>query len=266
MAAPDFARRRFRSAAAHYLAGRAPYPDALIARVVQVLALRASDRLLDLGCGPAQLAVAFAPFAGEVLALDPEPRMLALARDAARSHANVTVAQGRSEDLDPRLGRFRAVLIGRAFHWMDREETLRRLDRLIEPDGGLVLFGDDRPLIPQNRWVKEFEAVLERYSEDDADRRQRRSDAFVEHISVLLGSAFSQLERLSVIGKRSLAPDDLIERALSQSSTSRAKLGDRTDAMIEELRTLASDWEESGPLVEVLASSALIACRPAAGV
>src|SRR5258708_8670593 len=72
-AAPDFAVRRFQSAAAHYCAGRAPYPAALIARTVELLRLDKHDRIMDFGCGPAQLALAFAPFCGEVLALDPTP-------------------------------------------------------------------------------------------------------------------------------------------------------------------------------------------------
>ena len=55
-AAVDFAERRFQSAAAHYLAGRAPYPPELIEHVEQRLGLSQSDRLLDLGCGPGQPA------------------------------------------------------------------------------------------------------------------------------------------------------------------------------------------------------------------
>jgi SAM-dependent methyltransferase len=220
-AAPDFATRRFQSAASHYLAGRAAYPPELIRRTAEFLDLRPSDRLLDLGCGPAQLALAFAPLAGDVLALDPEPAMLELARRRAADVRNVTVAAGSSADLAPELGGFRAVLIGRAFHWMDRVETLRRLDELIAADGAVVLFGDERPDVPENAWLKTYQALLERYAGDDAERRRRRSDAFLPHLSVLLGSAFSRLERISVVRVRRFDLDVLIERALSYSSTSR---------------------------------------------
>ncbi|MDW6025407.1 class I SAM-dependent methyltransferase [Mesorhizobium sp. BAC0120] len=262
MTALDFATRRFQSAAAHYLAGRTPYPEALIANVARLLELLSTDRILDLGCGPAQLATAFAPFAGEVLALDPEPHMLALAREATNGLPNVKVAEGSSDDLGPEFGRFRAVLIGRAFHWMDREETLKRLDRLIEPDGAVVLFGDGRPAIPENKWVKEVEALLERYSEDDEGRRHRRSDAFAPHISVLLRSPFNRLQQFGVTAERELTIDGLVDRALSRSSTSRARLGERVDVMIEELRALAAELSSSGPLLEVVTSNALIARRP----
>lgn len=264
-AAPDFDRRRFQSAAAHYLAGRAPYPPALIARVVALAGLGPRDRLLDLGCGPAQLACAFAPFVGEVLALDPEPAMLALAEDAARGVPNVTVRAGRSDELGPELGRFRAVTIGRAFHWMDREDLLRRLETLLEPDGALVLFGDERPALPENAWTRDCEALLERYAEGDENRRWRKSEAYAPHLTVLLDSAFSNLERISVIWRRELDVETVIERALSQSSTSRARLGDRADAMVAELRAAAEGWRAGQGLSEVLASHALIARRGLGG-
>ena len=50
---------RFRSAAAHYLRGRPAYSDALIRDVALLCGLDGTGRLLDLGCGPGQLARAF---------------------------------------------------------------------------------------------------------------------------------------------------------------------------------------------------------------
>jgi hypothetical protein len=37
---------------------------------------------------------------------------------------------------------------------MDRADTLRKLDALIEPDGALMLFNDVRPHVPENIWYK----------------------------------------------------------------------------------------------------------------
>jgi SAM-dependent methyltransferase len=260
-AAPDFAVRRFQSAAAHYCAGRAPYPAALIGRTAELLKLDRRDRIMDLGCGPAQLAVAFAPLCGHVLALDPEPAMLTLARDAAQGVPNVLVVQGGSEDLGPQLGHFRAAVIGRAFHWMDRQETLRRFESLLQPDGAVVLFGDQAPRVPENAWLTNYKAVLERYSTDDEDRHRRHSDAFVPHVALLLDSAFNRLEQISVIARHELSLEGLLARALSQSSTSRARLGALADDLVGELRAQAPTWSPNGIFTEVLTSSALIARR-----
>jgi SAM-dependent methyltransferase len=261
--APDFSVRRFQSAAAHYCAGRAPYPAALITRTAELLKLDRCDRIMDLGCGPAQLAIGFAPFCGQVLALDPEPAMLDLACRAAKDVANVQVVQGGSEDLGPQLGHFRAAVIGRAFHWMDRPETLRRFENLLQPGGAVVLFGDERPMVPENAWQGDYKAVLEPYSIGDEDGRRRHSNEFVPHVSVLLDSAFNCLEQISVIARHEFSLEGIIARALSQSSTSRARLGARADEMVEELRARAETWSPNGLLTEVLISSALIARRAA---
>ena len=80
---PSLPERRFRSAAKYYLVGRPSYSSLLIRRVVELCALNATHKILDLGSGPGQLAVAFAPFVREVTALDPEPEMLEIARKNA---------------------------------------------------------------------------------------------------------------------------------------------------------------------------------------
>jgi trans-aconitate methyltransferase len=132
---PIFEPRRFRTAARHYLAGRPPYAARLIEDVAEFCGLSTRHRLLDLGCGPGQLAKAFAAKVGSVLGIDPEPEMLALAREDAAP--NTEWRQGSSHDLGPELGRFQLVTMGRSFHWMDRVETLRRLDGMIDPGGAI---------------------------------------------------------------------------------------------------------------------------------
>ncbi len=260
--APDFETRRFQTAAAHYLAGRPPYPEALIARVVQLVGLTRHDRVLDLGCGPGQLARAFAAHVAEAVAMDPEPRMLALAREMAAGVPNMQVVQGRSDELGPAHGSFKAIGIGRAFHWMDREQTLATLDGLIEPGGAVVLFGEENARVPENARILEFEALHARWSADDKNRERLLSKDYRPHMSVLLDSPFSRLERIGVTLRRPLTLETLIDRTLSYSSTSRARLGDRADDLIAELERKYAQWEERGPMEEVLTVSGLMAFRP----
>jgi hypothetical protein len=53
----------------------------------------------------------------------------------------------------------------------------------------------------------------------------------------------------------------LIDRALSMSSTSRARIGARADALVAEIEALTAKLAPTGRLVEVVASTALIARR-----
>jgi SAM-dependent methyltransferase len=256
-----FESRRFRTAAAHYVAGRPPYSPRLIRRVVELTGLAHTHRVLDLGCGPGMLALAFAPYAAEVLGVDPEPEMLraAAAREAS---ANVHWMQASSDDLGPRFGRFFLTVMGRSFHWMDRPETLRRLDSLIEPGGAVALFDDDHPNVPDNEWRLRWRELIEHYSADDPVRGRSRRPGWIRHEAMLLDSAFAELEKISVIERRRVATETLIDRALSMSSTSRARLGERADAMVHEMRELLAELTPTGEVTEVLVTSALIATRP----
>jgi SAM-dependent methyltransferase len=253
---------RFRTAARHYLAGRPAYAAGLVRRVARLCGLVAAHRVLDLGCGPGQLALAFAPLAGEVVGLDPEPEMLRVAREeAARAGRAVEFRAGSSRDLGPELGRFRLVVIGRAFHWMDRADTLRRLDGIIEPGGAVALFGDDHPKVPDNRGVEAFDRLTERYAGDDAGRAARRSPEWVRHEAVLLDSPFPALERVGVIERRQTPLDRFVDRALSLSSVSRHLSGPQSGALAREVRETMAPFARDGMVTEVVESVALIARR-----
>src|SRR5258708_30810791 len=143
---------RHGAAAAHYERGRPPYAPALIRRVAEVTGLGSQHRVLDLGCGPGPLARSFAPLAREVVAVDPSPEMLTQARALARKAVNIHFLAGSSYELGPALGHFHLVVMGRSFHWMDRVDTLQRLDRLIEPAGAGAPFPDTPPANPAKVW------------------------------------------------------------------------------------------------------------------
>ena len=259
---PSLPERRFRSAAKYYLVGRPSYSSLLIRRVVDLCALNATHKILDLGSGPGQLAVAFAPFVREVTALDPEPEMLEIARNnASTGHFNIKFVQGSSFDLGPQLGRFQAATIGRAFHWMDRVATLNLLDAMIESDGVVVLFNDSHPEVPENSWHSAYKKVIEHYAEGDIERQKRRSPECPKHEAVLLASPFHQMERISIIERRLTAVERFTDRALSLSSTSRERLGAKANELVNEVRALMAGFALEGVVAEIVESAALIARR-----
>ena len=259
-----FQPRRFRFAAAHYLEGRPSYSDSLITTVAQLCRLDGSGHLLDLGCGPGQLARAFRPHVASATGMDPEPEMLGLARQLTKA-AGLAVAfeEGSSQDLAPGLGPFRLVTIGRAFHWMDRPETARRLDGLIGPGGALVLFSDSHPKLPDNAWYANYRAMVDAATEASQRQAWRRPD-WVGHETVLLDSPFSALRRVGVLERRRVPQSALLHRALSMSSSTRDRLGPAGVAGLQhDMEALArSVAAEDGLVTEVVECTALIAQRP----
>jgi SAM-dependent methyltransferase len=255
---PSSAFRRFRSTVPHYVAGRPNYASSLIRIVAEQIHLTDRDRLLDLGCGPGWLGVAFAPFVGTVVALDPEPAMLEAARAvAAEAGVHIELMEGSSYDLGPHFKTFNVVAIGRAFHWMDRADTLRRLDALVEPHGAIVLFTDARPDVPENDWYKRYTELVDSY----ANRKVGFPAARLRHEAVLLDSSFNQLVRIGVIERRVVPIERLVDRALSMSTSSPEQLGPASDRLAQELLAEMSQFATDGSVVEMIESQALIARR-----
>jgi SAM-dependent methyltransferase len=230
-----------------------PYSPALIRRVAEVSGLSAHHRVLDLGCGPGSLARSFALAVKEVVAVDPSTEMLAVARPLARQ-ANIRFLAGSSYDLAPTLGHFRLVVMGRSFHWMDRVDTLDRLDRMIEPTGAIALFHDSAPAVTANAWQKLWHDIRERYEPNPEPHR--RDPNWIRHEEILLNSPFNRLENFGVIERRALDVETLVQRTLSMASTSPSHLGDKTAAMVAEVRVVLADVRE-----EVVETSALVAWR-----
>lgn len=257
----EFQPHRFRTAARHYLAGRPGYAPRLIELVTRLVGLGPDHRVLDLGCGPGMLAGAFAPLAGEVLAVDPEPEMLRIARTEFGDSGDIVFRQGSSFDLSSAWGQFRLVTMGRSFHWMDRAETLRRLDPMIETDGVVALFDSTMLDVPENAWSEVYRAVVRRYASADTSHVKHRAPGWVRHEAFLLGSAFDTVEQVSVIERRTVSMQQLIDRALSRSSTAPDRLGDAAPRMAEEIEAAMRPLATDGILPEVIATSALLGRR-----
>lgn len=254
----EFDPRRFRSAAPHYRPGRPDYAALLVRRVARLCNVTPHSAVLDLGCGPGLLAASFAPFAAEVVAMDPEPDMLA--EVTALAIPNVRAVRGSSFDLSVDLGRFRLVTMGRSFHWMDGPATLSRLDAMVEPGGAAALFATSHPELPDNAWVADFRSVCRRYAGDDVTKASRRP-GWMPHAAVLLESPFNRLETVSAFDRRRVSLPSLVDRALSMSRTAPARLGSRVVAFVTDLEAAIAPHAEQGMITEVVESCALIGFR-----
>lgn len=209
--------RRFRTTVPYYVQFRPRYPAELIAQLAQAAGLDRTSRVLDLGTGPGHVAIPLAAHVGEVVALDPEPEMLAAL--AAAAPDNVRPVEGRAEDADESWGPFALATAGRSFHWFDADLVFDRLAR-VTPQ--LALLGD---------WVAQDRAqsvvvdlALEVLGEPPRQREPRRYRALLE------ASPFADVVELSVVEERTWTREELIGLAYSTSVASPERLGDRCAA------------------------------------
>jgi SAM-dependent methyltransferase len=254
---------RFQTTVPYYARYRLGYPDALIARIIEIVGLKPSNPVLDLGCGPGLVAIPLAQAGLKVTAVDPEPNMVEAAREAAREvGVSIDVRQGSSFDLPAGIGPFGMVTMGRSFHWMDRETTLKILDKLILPKGAIALLHDGHPRTAENRWRKVVTDLSDEYGRAGSPHIQERSkETYRTHESFLLRSPFNRLESVGVFVERHLTADDIVGLAFSLSSTAPHKLGDRMEKFERELRAALATLSPDGNFTEIAEMQAIIARR-----
>jgi SAM-dependent methyltransferase len=240
---------RFAGTAAYYARYRRPYPPAFFAEVVARCGLDGQGRLLDLGCGTGQLALPLARHVAEAVGVDPKLEMLAEAQRQAKqaSVTNTRWLLGSSADLErdslrAELAPLRVVTIGRAFHWMERDATLRALDSLVKPGGCLVIVSDNELVWnAEGDWQPAVRAVVERWL---GTPRRAGSALFTppaEFWDVIIArSPFGRNERYELAYQRHWTAAQILGYLYSTSYCSRQLLGARAPAFERDLRaTLA---------------------------
>ncbi|WP_024513613.1 class I SAM-dependent methyltransferase [Bradyrhizobium sp. Tv2a-2] len=254
---------RFASTVGLYEELRPPYPPAFFRSVAEQLKFSRHEALIDLGTGPGLLALGFAPYVGRVVGVDPEPGMLATAREAAaRAHVDFTLIEGKVETLPPEIGAFDAVTIGRALHWMDREATLKRFEQLVARDGVVLICASSTASDGRNPWLDDYTAARRSWSppklwaESGTGNPGRRDPA-----PFFRDSAFHLAEMIRTEGSHDIRVQDLARRVLTFSSTSPEALGDKVEAMLADVEQRLLPFSRDGIITEVFVAGAQVVRR-----
>src|SRR5262245_5921150 len=262
--------RPYAGAGWHY----AEYRDRVGAESIAILAKQlgwsTGDRVLDLGAGPGQLSLLIAPFVAEVVAIEPEPDMLAEGerRAAMANIGNVRFVAGSSDDLPALrspLGLFRAALMGQSFHWMvDKDHVLEDLSAMIDEAAGAIAFVTPRRIsIPDELRSAQDVAreILERHlvNVPPGPHPNGRHDPFEE---ILRRSPFPRVERIERIYEMRTRPT--IESILGHEysiSHVLTRLGDNRMAFEHEARAALSWVNSIGEISLIRRDDALIGRR-----
>jgi SAM-dependent methyltransferase len=122
---------------------------------------------VDLGAGTGGLSRALVGRVEKVLAVEPDPRMRAVLVAKA---PGACVLAGRAEALTLADGAVDAVLMSSAWHWVNPEEAVPEIARILRPGGVLGLFwnGPDREV----SWVAQLYRFVADAATGDAGLRR----------------------------------------------------------------------------------------------
>ncbi len=254
----------FGGTAAYYDRFRAPYARAAIDFIVERYNLRHDVRALDLGCGPGTIAIPLSYTVAEVVAVDPDADMIAEGQRLAAStgRQNIKWLRSRAEDISLGVELFQVATIGQAFHWMDRNEVLRKLAVLIADGGGLALVNPGKRR-PQESWEPVARQIVAKFL-GPRTRHPKSNPQEPEHEPALLRSEyFSRFAAHEFPSSITRDINSIVGCVYSISSSARPLFGDNAKAFEAELTKALLSLNAAGIFNEQIETEVVIAHKKA---
>lgn len=250
----------FADAARYYDRFRAPYARAAIDFIVERYNLSEGLRALDLGCGPGTLAIPLSYTVAEVVAADPDADMIAEGRRlaASRGRQNIQWLQSRAEDISPEAGPFQVTTIGQAFHWMDRDEVLRKLAILTADGGGLALVNPGKRR-PQESWEPVATQIVAQFLGPRARHPKSNPQEPENEPALRRSEYFSQLTAHEFPTTITRDVSSVIGCIYSTSNSARPLFGDNATAFEAELSRALLSLNPAGVFNEHVETEVVIA-------
>jgi ubiquinone/menaquinone biosynthesis C-methylase UbiE len=131
----------FDQIAGTYEASRPGYPDALVDDVVALAQVKPGEVVLEVGCGTGQATKSFAARGLQIVAIDPGPDMIRVAREALANFDQVDLSVSTFEDWPPGPTSVRLIIAAQSWHWVAPEVRFVKAAQVLSPNGSLAVFG-----------------------------------------------------------------------------------------------------------------------------
>ena len=159
----------FGSVAERYDATRPRYP----AELIDDLLSDAPEAVLDVGCGTGIVAALLVARGANVLGVEPDPRMAAVARAKG-----IEVQESAFESWDSGGRRFGLLTAGQSWHWVEPRAGADKAAEVLSPGGRLALFWNSGRL--SDALTAQLDAVYARLREADLEDIATRRGAIRE--------------------------------------------------------------------------------------
>lgn len=214
----------------YYMKYRPGIPAKVADNILKGFNITQKDRILDIGCGTGQVALAMDGKCKEMVCLDPDPGMLKEAKKALKKpKSKISWLNYGSADLDQlknELGLFKLATICRAFHWMNQKQVLNDLEGMIDQDGGIAIFGDGSIWTGKEEWQLAVKRVVQKYLGEERRAGKKKfkkpSETWEEIIS---RSSFDYIRQQKVKIKRNWDVESIIGWLFSSSFASPEHFG-----------------------------------------
>jgi SAM-dependent methyltransferase len=182
---------RFDVRVPYYHKFRPRYPAGLTALLTREIGLSPDWIVADIGAGTGISSEPFLALGCTVHAIEPNAGMRAAASEFQAGYPNFIPSEGKAEATGLPDASVNLVTAGQAFHWFDFAAARTEFQRILKPNGWVVLFWNDR-VDDASDFVRDFNAALDAYDLDKVISPRAKD--------LLLGSADGNIEQFYAPG------------------------------------------------------------------
>jgi SAM-dependent methyltransferase len=170
---------RFSSRVENYAKYRPGYPAGVLEILNSKCGLTRESVIADVGSGTGLLSEVFLRNGNTVLGIEPNELMRITAESLLQGFEHFRSLAGTAEKTTLPESSVDFVTAGQAFHWFDAEVAKLEFARILKPDGWVVLIWNARR-VGSTPFLREYEALLLRYSADYATVRHENAEEGIE--------------------------------------------------------------------------------------
>lgn len=252
-AAKDDVTTRFTGLAGLYAGARPDYPAAAIDFILNRCKLGPDSTLVDVGCGTGISSRLFATRGLRVVGIEPNDDMRRQAEVAGFAGAvKPAYRAARAEATGLPAGCADGVLAAQAFHWFDADAALLEFQRILKPQGWVILMWNERD--DSDPFSAGYGRILAATPDGPAiqNKRMTAGQALLDHPLYCDGA------RDVFTHEQQMDEDGLVGRAMSASYAPR--LADAVTPFIAALRELFARHQRDGK-VALLYETAVYTAR-----
>lgn len=130
---------KFTGKAAIYDKYRPSYPEEVVDFLYATEIVKEKDKIADIGCGTGILSNILANKNNTIIGVEPNLDMLRMAKQRLINYKNCILIPATAEDTTLDSNSIDCITVAQAFHWFDKEKFKSECQRILKPDGSVVL-------------------------------------------------------------------------------------------------------------------------------
>jgi ubiquinone/menaquinone biosynthesis C-methylase UbiE len=158
-------KERFSNRVADYVRYRPGYPSAVRDILRAECFLKSGHVIADIGSGTGFLSEVFLKNGNRVFGVEPNEAMRQAGEEYLAEYDNFVSINGSAEATTLEGASVHLVVIGQAFHWFDQDAARPEFQRILKPDGWVVVIWNER-LTDTTPFLRDYEALIRKFNTD----------------------------------------------------------------------------------------------------